>query len=232
MSPTGSPCVLVVGATGGLGPAVVAELLASRFTVHFTGRDAGRLQALASVHTAARGHVLDAGDAAATRSLIETIDAEAPLGAYVHLAGGYRDGKPIEDLEDDDWLPMRDANWTSLRHGASSAYRAMRARGGGSIVTMGSNMAIEGGVAVAPYAVTKAAVLAFTRCLAAEGRSFGVRANCVIPSIIDTASNRAAMPESARRGWVSPKRVARVIAYLCGEASEAVTGSILTLRGR
>ncbi len=224
--------VVVVGATGGAGPSVVRELADGGFRVTFTGRSAETVARVQSMVPSATGRILDGMDVAATRTFLEEADALADLAAYVHIAGGWAGGRGIEDLTSEDWVSMLDRNFTTLRNGAAAALGLMRRRGGGSIVTFGSLAAFAGGAQSAPYAVSKAAVVAFTRCLAEEGKQYGVRANCIVPGTIDTEGNRAAMPKADRTGWIAPERIARAIRYLCGPDSVDVSGSTILMKGK
>ncbi len=228
----GEKSVLIVGATGGLGREVLRTMAQTDFDVHFTGRKAEDVARLQEEFPGGAGHVVDAVEAGAIRGVIEEIDADRPLAAYVHIAGGYAGGKRIDELEEEDWEPMHSANWTTLRHGASAAFRIMRARKSGSIITIGALAALDGSIGAAPYAVAKAAVVAFTRCLAEEGKGYGVRANCIIPGIIDTDANRKAMPDADRDGWVAPDQIGCTISFLCGTQSVGVNGSLIMMRGR
>lgn len=223
--------VLVVGGTGGLGPSVVETLANAGYRVTFTGRDADRLAGVCSILPMARGCILDATDAAATASVIAEVDSIIPISAYVHIAGGWAGGTGIGGLTPADWTTMLDSNFTSLRNGAGAAFARMRSRGAGSIVTIGSLAAFAGGADCAPYAVSKAAVVAFTRCLAEEGKGCGVRANCIVPGTIDTPGNRAAMPGADRSQWVSPDQIARTIVHLCGPDSAGISGSTILMKG-
>jgi NAD(P)-dependent dehydrogenase (short-subunit alcohol dehydrogenase family) len=223
--------VVVVGATGGLGPAVVRALADAGYRISFTGRIADGVARIRSMIPSAEGTVLDGTDAARTAAWIAEADAAEPLAAYVHVAGGWAGGKGIEALGPEDWDVMFDANFTSLRNGAAAAFERMRRREKGSIVTIGSLAAFAGGAGSTPYAVSKAAVVAFTRCLAEEGKGCGIRANCIVPGTIDTPGNRAAMPDADRRGWVAPERIARTIVYLCGPDSAGVSGSTILMKG-
>jgi NAD(P)-dependent dehydrogenase (short-subunit alcohol dehydrogenase family) len=223
--------VVVVGGTGGAGPAVVRELAGEGFRVTFSGRSAASVGRVQSLVPSATGRVLDGMDAAATTAFLAEADAVERIVGYVHIAGGWAGGKGIEELTAPDWDAMIDRNFTTLRHGASAAFALMRRRGEGSIVTFGSLAALSGGARSAPYAVSKAAVVAFTRCLAEEGKGCGVRANCIVPGTIDTAGNREAMPDADRTGWIPPERIARVIVYLCGPDSAAVNGSTVLMKG-
>lgn len=222
---------LVVGATGGLGGAVVRAMLDSGFSVTFTGRSPETVARLQAAVPAATGRILHALDEAAVRSLLTEIEQGPGLAAYVHLAGGWAGGHGIESLTHVDWTAMLDANFTTLRNGATAAFALMRNRGAGSIVTIGSLAALSGGAGMTPYAVSKAAVVALTRCIAEEGKACGVRANCIVPGTIDTLGNRAAMPDADRAGWVAPERIARAISFLCSPDSIEISGSVILMKG-
>lgn len=230
MSAGGS--ILVVGATGGLGESVVRALVLAGHVVHFTGRRAERLVFLQKEVPGAIGHAVDATREAAIRGLVEEVDAAVPLAGYVHLAGGWAGGTPIDELSAGDWEEMLARNWTTALNGATAAFRVFRRRGGGSIVTVGALAGLQGGAGAAPYSVAKAAVIAFTRCLAEEGKALGVRANCIVPGILDTEANRRAMPQADRRAWTQTDSVAEAVVFLCGGESAGVNGSLLVMKGQ
>jgi NAD(P)-dependent dehydrogenase (short-subunit alcohol dehydrogenase family) len=223
--------VMVVGATGGLGDAVVRALREAGFLTIFTGRNQRALDRLAGEFPGTIPRLFDASDAVAAQSLVSEIDSEYGLAAYVHLAGGFAMGPAIDQLSKRDWDAMFEMNWESLRNGAAAAFGRFRPRGSGSVVTVASLAALSGGAGMAPYAVSKAAVVAFTRCLAEEGKALGIRANCIIPGILDTRGNREAMPGADRSGWVSCERVASTIVFLCSPASAGVNGATFLMKG-
>jgi len=103
---------------------------------------------------------------------------------------------------------------------------------GGSVVTVGSRLAVEGGAGSAAYAVSKAGVVALSRVLALENESRGVRFNCVVPGTIDTPANRKAMPKADTSRWTPPASIARVIAFLLHPESSAVNGALVPVAGR
>ena len=84
----------------------------------------------------------------------------------------------------------------------------------------------------AGYAVAKAGVLAFVDALDAEYRDDGVRSNAILPSVIDTPANRAAMPGADPSGWVQPVEIARTIRWLCSDDSSATSGAHVPVYGR
>jgi NAD(P)-dependent dehydrogenase (short-subunit alcohol dehydrogenase family) len=228
----GGSAILVVGATGGLGGDVARALRDAGHQLFCTGRNQPALDRLAREVPGISPRLLEATDREATRHLIGEINREHGLAAYVHLAGGFAMGSSVDQLADEDWDAMFSMNWVGLRVGASAAFGVLRHRGGGSIVTVGSLAAFSGGASMAPYAVSKAAVVAFTRCLAEEGKQLGIRANCIVPGILDTPGNRRAMPDADRVGWVPTTQVASTVAFLCSPGSASVNGTTLMMKGR
>jgi NAD(P)-dependent dehydrogenase (short-subunit alcohol dehydrogenase family) len=85
---------------------------------------------------------------------------------------------------------------------------------------------------VAGYAAAKAAVLAFAQAVAVEYKRDGVRCNAVLPSLIDTPANRAALPDADHTSWVPPQQVAEVIRFLCGKQSAPTSGAAIPVYGR
>jgi len=95
---------------------------------------------------------------------------------------------------------------------------------GGAIVNVGAAAAADAAMGMAPYAASKAGVMALTQVLADELRDKGIRVNAVLPTIIDTPTNRKDMPEADTAAWVKPEAAAKVIAFLLSDESACVTG--------
>ena len=91
--------------------------------------------------------------------------------------------------------------------------------------------AIQAGAGMGAYAASKAGVHRLTEALAAELKG-KITVNAVLPSIIDTAANRASMPKSDFTKWVTPQELADVILFLASDAASAVTGALLPVSGR
>jgi NAD(P)-dependent dehydrogenase (short-subunit alcohol dehydrogenase family) len=108
----------------------------------------------------------------------------------------------------------------------------LAARGGGAFVCVSARAALEPFPGAAGYITAKAAVLAFVRALDAEYRDAGVRANAILPSIIDTPANRESMPDSDWSKWVAPEQIARVIRFLVSDDSEVTSGAAVPVYGR
>jgi len=160
-------------------------------------------------------------------------DAAARLGGLdgvAALAGGYAGSGTLEAAPASEWDDM-------LRVNLQTVYATCRAalphllKQGGSVVTVSSKLAEAGAPRAAAYAAAKAGVVSLTRSLAAENRDRGVRFNCVVPSIIDTPANRAAMPKADKASWTPPDAIARVVLFLLSSDAAAVTGSAIAVDG-
>ena len=106
----------------------------------------------------------------------------------------------------------------------------MKARRG-RIINIGAMGALQAGAGMGAYAASKAGVHRLTEALAAEWKG-KITVNAVLPSIIDTAANRASMPNADFSKWVAPQELAEVILFLAGDAASAVTGALIPVPGR
>jgi NAD(P)-dependent dehydrogenase (short-subunit alcohol dehydrogenase family) len=107
---------------------------------------------------------------------------------------------------------------------ARSVVPQMLKQGRGAIVNVASTAAIDHAASAAAYAASKAAAVAMIDSLAADLKGSGVRANSILPSIIDTAANRKAMPDADFSKWPKPREIANVILFLCSEEAKLVHG--------
>ena len=108
----------------------------------------------------------------------------------------------------------------------------MLAAGDGAIVCVSSRAAVRPFAGAAGYITSKAAVLKFVDVLHAEYRADGIRANAILPSVIDTPANRRDMPGADFDTWVKPAEIACVIAFLCGDEGRVATGGHIPVYGR
>jgi NAD(P)-dependent dehydrogenase (short-subunit alcohol dehydrogenase family) len=196
----------VTGGTGGLGPAVVEALADTGWRVVAPSRAEADL----TEPDAVRAAVATA-----------TADRSAPLRAVVNLVGGYADGQPVADTPVEDFERLFALNLRPTYLVTAASLPALARSGGGSVVCVSSRAALVPFKGAAGYAAANAAVLTFARVVALEGAADGIRCNSIVPKLIDTPANRAAGIE----GGAAPADVARVICWLCDDASAAVTGS-------
>jgi NAD(P)-dependent dehydrogenase (short-subunit alcohol dehydrogenase family) len=149
----------------------------------------------------------------------------------VNAVGGYAGGIKLWELETKVFEQMIALN---LRAGfvlARAAARVMVKQGSGAIVNVAAKAAVDHAAGASAYATSKAAAVAMIDCLAADLKGTGVRANSIMPSIIDTAANRKAMPNADFRKWPKPEEIARVILFLCTDAAKLIQGATVPVYG-
>lgn len=225
----------VAGGTGGLGRSVSLAFLEAGATVVVTYRkkeELDRLKAEAGASAALEGQAADVTEEAAARSLVDGVFARhGRLDALVNAVGGYAGGAKLWESEAGSLDAMLNANLRPCYVLARAAVPRMVAQAGGSIVNVVSRAAVDHGAGQAAYAASKAAALALTDSLAEDLRGTGVRANSILPSIIDTEANRRAMPKADFTRWPKPAEIAKVILFLCGDDAAVIHGAAIPVYG-
>jgi NAD(P)-dependent dehydrogenase (short-subunit alcohol dehydrogenase family) len=228
-----SRTTIVTGGTGGLGSAVVETFLevGDRVVVPWVDeRERERLEPREGLELV-RADLFDeaAVDAVADRAAAVP---EAPLGAVVNLVGGFSEGGRVHETPIDEFERQFRLNLRPTYLVTAAALPHLLDAGEGAIVCVGTRAALRPFPGAAGYIASKRAVLALVEALAVEYRDDGVRANAVLPSVIDTPGNRAANPDADFEKWVAPAEIARVIAYLCSEDSAVTSGAAIPVYGR
>jgi NAD(P)-dependent dehydrogenase (short-subunit alcohol dehydrogenase family) len=227
---------LVAGGTGGLGRAVSQAFLKENAKVIATSRRPEALDTLKSAagtnSTQLDGAVVDITDEAAVRQLVEKILAQhGRLDILVNAVGGYAGGTKLWELETRVFDQMLALNLRSGYALSRAAVRAMLKKGRGAIVNVAAKSAFDHGAGAAAYAASKSAAVALLDSLAADLKGSGVRANTILPSIIDTPVNRKAMPTADFSKWPKPEDIARVILFLCGDDARVIHGAAIPVYG-
>jgi NAD(P)-dependent dehydrogenase (short-subunit alcohol dehydrogenase family) len=227
--------VLVTGGTGALGSAVVGELLGTGARVVATwvradqrDRVAEELGSHELLELAHADLTADEGAASAVKAAV----SQPPLAAVVNLVGGYAGGGRTHEAPPDEMARMLELNLMTAYRTSRAALPTMVDQGGGSIVCVGAKAALQPFRGSPAYNVAKAAVVAFVRALAVDYRDDGIRANAVLPSVIDTAANRESMPDADHSKWVPPAQIARVVRFLCSPGSAPTSGAAIPVYGR
>ena len=217
--------VLITGASGGLGSAVCQEFLASGANVIAVER-AWKVAAPFATISA------DVSTADGCESMVKQALEHGPLDALVHLVGGFAGGSGVAETSDETWDKMININLRAAFCCIRAALKPMQAARRGRIVAIGTRMAVEPSPNFAAYAVSKAALVALVKNVAAEGQKFGVTANVILPSTIDTPANRAAMPKVDFSRWVKPESIAKLLVYLVSDAAADTSGAVIPIYGR
>jgi NAD(P)-dependent dehydrogenase (short-subunit alcohol dehydrogenase family) len=224
--------VLVAGGTGGLGSAVSVGFVEEGATVVVTYRKQTEFDAL--LHAAGacasrlEGYGIDITDNAAVSQMVSSIVAKhGRLDVMINAVGGYAAGWKLWDAGPKVLDQMLSLNLYSGYVLARSVVPAMLKQGRGAIVNVASRAAIDHAASSAEYAASKAAAVAMVDSLAADLRGTGVRANSILPSIIDTEANRKAMPDADFSKWPRPRDIAHVILFLCSDNAKLIHGAAI-----
>ena len=227
--------VLIAGGTGGLGRAVSLAFLNQPAKVAVTYRSESEFAALktaaGSASASLEGHQTDATDEAAVGRLVAELTSNGRIDAFVNTIGGYSAGAPLWDTDPAVLDRMLTLN---LRAGyllARAVVPVMLKQGSGAIVNIAARAAVDHAAGAFAYAASKAAAVAMIDSLAADLKGTGVRANSVLPSIIDTEANRRAMPKADFAKWPTPEEIARVILFLCSEDARLISGASIPVYG-
>ena len=233
--------VLVAGGTGGLGRAVSLSFLEPGTQVIVTFQRPGDLDELKQAASAKlvaaegatlEGHGLDVTNEAAVQRLVDGIvERHGRLDCLVNAVGGYAGGVKMWEMESGVLEQQLSLN---LRAGfvlARAAARVMVRQGSGVIVNVASKAAVDHAAGASAYAASKAAAVAMIDSLAADLKGTGVRANSILPSIIDTPANRKAMPKANFATWPKPEEIARVILFLCSADAKLISGASVPVYG-
>jgi 3-oxoacyl-[acyl-carrier protein] reductase len=220
--------VVVTGASGALGKVVAETALARGARV--AGVDYATVQNPATGNRIELGGV-DLSDVAQAKKAIDAVAAHfGRLDALINIAGGFAFEKVIEG-DAKTWQRMYALNVLTALNASRSAIPHLTASGAGRIVNVGAMGALQAGSGMGAYAASKAGVHRLTEALAAEWKG-RITVNAVLPSTIDTAANRASMPNADFAKWVTPTELADVILFLASDAASAVTGALLPVSGR
>jgi NAD(P)-dependent dehydrogenase (short-subunit alcohol dehydrogenase family) len=220
--------VVITGASGALGKVVAEQALARGARV--AGIDYAPAQLPATPTRLELGSV-DLTDAAAAKTAIDAVAAHfGKIDALINIAGGFA-YETVADGDPKTWARMYALNVTTALNASRAAIGHLTASGTGRIINVGAMGALQAGSGTGAYAASKAGVHRLTEALAAEHKG-KITVNAVLPSIIDTAANRASMPNADFAKWVAPKELADVILFLASDAASAVTGALLQVSGR
>ncbi|MGA2435604.1 MAG: SDR family NAD(P)-dependent oxidoreductase [Bryobacteraceae bacterium] len=218
--------VLITGASGGLGVAVVAAFLEAGANVTGVFRTGP---------SPAPGHprfrAIDA-DLTTASGAARVVRECGHVDVLLHLVGGFAGGKPVAETDDETWNRMLNLNLNAAFYMARALLPGMLAANYGRIAAIASRTAVEPVATLSAYGASKAALVALVRTIALEVKQTGITANTVLPSVIDTPPNRAANPGADFSKWVSPESIARLLVWLASDQAADVNGAAIPVYGR
>ncbi len=223
--------VVVTGASGGLGPAVVRYFTERSAQVIALGQSAKKL-AEKLPYPEVEHRVCDLLSTEDVQSCVEEIVSKNHrIDILVCVAGGFDMGTKVHQTPVEQWERLNDLNVKTVLNICRAVVPAMEAQGSGKVITVGANAAHQGVPNMGAYCASKAALMRFTEAMSQELRNKGINVNAVLPSIIDTADNRKAMPNADPSKWVAPEDLAAVIGFLASYQAKAVHGALIPVTG-
>ncbi len=226
---------LVTGGSRGIGRAIALELGRAGATVVVSYRSGKEEAEAVAAEVGGRAVEADVSDPDSARALVEEAGV---LDILVNNAGLTRDGL-LARMPDDDWRAVIETNLSSVFYTCRAAARGMMKRRSGAIVNVSSIVGVHGNWGQTNYAASKAGIIGFTKSLARELGSRGVRANVVAPGYVKTRLTEV-LPEEAREAMLTntplgrlgePEDVAGAVRFLCSDEASFITGEVLLVDG-
>jgi 3-oxoacyl-[acyl-carrier protein] reductase len=226
---------LVTGASKGIGRAIAEELVRGGAEVVVGYRTGGEEADALAREIGGRAVQADVSSPEEAASLVEEA---GDLDILVNNAGLTRDGL-LARMSDDDWRAVIETNLSSVFYTCRAVCRPMMKKRAGSIVNISSIVGIHGNWGQTNYGASKAGIIGFTKSLARELGSRGVRANVVAPGYVRTQLTDV-LPEEATAAMLGntplgrlgdPQDVAGAVRFLCSDEASFITGDVLLVDG-
>lgn len=223
----GDQTVIVTGASGNLGSAVVRAFARRDANIVLVDRRTARLVEHYGPETKRTLYVAaDLTRRTDTDAVAEEAKARFKrIDVLCNIAGSFTMGDAVHTTSDQTWDSMFDTNVRSVRNMVGAVVPSMLDAGGGRIVNVGALSAHRGVANMGAYTAAKSVVLRLTEAMAAELGAHNINVNCVLPSTLDTPQNRAAMPNADPARFVAPGDVANVIVFLASVDAKAIHGA-------
>lgn len=216
--------VVVTGAAGALGEAVVAYFLQRGARV--SGLD------IEPIKGDVLGIACDLLDQqACERAVAEIVGAHGRIDVLANIAGGFIMGETVAETSPHTWDFLFGLNTRSVVNMARAVVPGMQAQGGGKIVNVGARAALRGVARMGAYTASKSAVVRLTEAMADELKTQHINVNCIMPGTIDTPRNREDMPDAKHERWVPPADLAAVVGFLASDAARAIHGAAVPVDG-
>ena len=225
--------VLITGGTGALGRTIIQAFVACKSAVissYINDTEIDRLET--GIKSAVQLIKTDVTKEEEVKRLVsDAISRYSRIHILVNVIGGYIGGKTVAELDIKEWDLMMDMNLKSafliskhiLPHMLSSRY--------GKIIHISSRTGLKSGGYDSAYAASKSGLIRLIESISEEVKESNINVNCIMPSIIDTGSNRRAVPKADFTRWIHPVDLAKVMLFLCSEEARVITGAAIPTYG-
>jgi NAD(P)-dependent dehydrogenase (short-subunit alcohol dehydrogenase family) len=224
--------VLITGGTGAFGRTLVKRFLESGARTIASYRNQTEADKLKSVNPQVEIIKLDISNEKEILKMVpKLISNFSRIDVLVNTVGGYLGGKNITELKEDDWESMMNLNLKSAYLISKHVIPIMKSAKGGKIIHVSSRTGLKSDGYDSAYAASKAALIRFVDSISQEFREDKININCILPTTIDTESNRRAMPNADFSKWLSPEDLANVVMFLCSSESKVINGAAIPTYG-
>ena len=229
--------VMITGPTGNLGSAVVTAFRQAGAKLVLVDRHPNRLHKIYADLSTSDDHFLatsvDVTDPEAVGKMAaEAIERLGQIDILVNTVGGYRAGKPLHETSLETLDFMFKLNAQTIFNTCRAVIPFMIDQKHGKIINVAAKPGLKGSKNSSAYSAAKSAVIRLTESMAAELKRQEINVNCILPSVIDTPENRAAMPNAAHNRWVTPQSLADVILFLASDAARDIHGAAIPVYGK
>jgi NAD(P)-dependent dehydrogenase (short-subunit alcohol dehydrogenase family) len=227
---------IITGGTGALGRAIVTEFLKEGAKVTCTYIVEDELKDLSTIAEIfglnilfIRANVTKEEDV--SQVIKKTLEGFERIDILVNTVGGFIYAKII-DTDEETWDSMININLKSAFLCSKAVLTHMIKQNYGKIINISSRPALKGSAGVGAYSASKAGVLNLTETIADEVKDYEINVNVILPSTIDTPTNRRDMPNADFSKWVKPEDIARVILFLASDESKPISGAAIPVYGK
>lgn len=227
---------LITGGTGGLGKDVLSVFLGQGACACTTYTKKNYLSSISDLKEQYGDRLVYAkADVTKTRDMSKVVERVVNkfgrLDYLINIVGGFAMAKVI-DTDEALWENMMNINLKSVFVSSKSTLPQMIKQKYGRVINIGARPGLSGCKNMSAYGASKAGVINLTDSMADELSEYNINVNAIIPGTMDTPRNRKDMPKADFKKWVKPEEIAEVIAFLCSNKGDKITGAILPVYGK
>jgi NAD(P)-dependent dehydrogenase (short-subunit alcohol dehydrogenase family) len=228
--------VLITGGTGSLGREVCLAFLKSNTVAaitHVTDKEIPQLEStLGDLMKKAILLKADIGDEQQVKNLVSAIMKKyGRIDILINVVGGYIGGKKVTEMTEKEWDLMMNLNLKTAFLISKHVVEQMVRQGSGKVVHVAARLGLKGIGGNSAYGASKSGLIRLVESLSDEVKDKNINVNCIMPSIIDTGTNRKDMPNADFSKWVKPSEIAQAMLFLASDDSKSIHGSAMPVYG-